>query len=66
MESSNERYVPKTYTFYLTKCNEIYDLLVADGQVVVPKDLKTPPLEQHQKRGFFFSKYHNYVGHKTS
>jgi len=32
--------------------------------VVVPKDLKIPPLEQHQKRGF--CKYHNYLGHKTS
>jgi len=30
IESSNERYVPKTYTFDVTKCDEIYDLLVAD------------------------------------
>ena len=34
-EPSNERYVPKTYMFDVTKCDEIYDLLVADGQVVV-------------------------------
>ena len=52
IESSNERYVPKTYTFDVTKCDEIYDLLVVDGQVVVPKDLKIPPLEQRQKIGF--------------
>jgi len=64
IESSNESYVPKTYTFDVTKCDEIYDLLVADGQVVIPKDLKIPPIEQRQKRGF--CKYHNYLGHKTS
>ena len=32
--------------------------------MVVPKDLKFPPLEQHQKRGF--CKYHNFLGHNTS
>ena len=32
--------------------------------MVVPKDLKIPPLEQRQKRGF--SKYHNFLGHNTS
>jgi len=30
IETSNERYVPKIYTFDVTKCDEIYDLLVAD------------------------------------
>jgi hypothetical protein len=64
VELSNEIYVPKTYTFDVTKCHEIYDLLVADGQVVAPKDLKIPPLEQRQKRGF--CKYHNLLGHNTS
>jgi len=46
----------KTYTFNVIKYGEIYDLLVADGQVVAPKDLKIPPLEQRKKRGF--CKYH--------
>jgi len=64
IESSNERYVPETYTFDLTKCDEIYDLLVVDGQVVAPKDVKIPPLEQRQKRDF--CKYHNFLGHNTS
>jgi hypothetical protein len=64
VESSNERYIPKTYTFDVTKCDEIYDLLVADGQVVAPKDLRIPPLEQHRQRTFY--KYHNYLGHNTS
>ena len=63
VETSNERY-PMTYTFDVTKCDEIYDLLVAYGQVVVPKDVKIPPLEQRQKRGF--SKYHKFLGHNTS
>jgi len=58
---SSERYVLKTYTFDITKSDEIFDLLVADGQVVVPKDLKIPPLEQRKKRDF--CKYHNYLGH---
>jgi len=44
VEASNERYVPKTYTFDVTKCDEIYDLFVSNGQVVVPKNLKIPPL----------------------
>jgi hypothetical protein len=43
---------PKKYKFDVTKCDKIYDLLVADGQVVAPKDLKIPPLEQRKKRGF--------------
>ena len=55
VEPSNERYVPKTYTFDVTKCDEIYDLLDVDGQVVAPTDLK---------RGF--CKYYNYLGHNTS
>ncbi|KEH40857.1 hypothetical protein MTR_1g036470 [Medicago truncatula] len=37
IKPSNERYVPKTYTFDVTKCYKIYDLLVADGQGEVPK-----------------------------
>ncbi|KEH38130.1 hypothetical protein MTR_2g461810 [Medicago truncatula] len=61
---SNERYVPKTYTFDVTKCHQIYDLLVVYGQVVAAKDVKIPPLEQRHKRGF--CKYRNFFGHNTS
>ena len=64
LETKNEKYVPKTYTFDVTKCDEIFDLLVVDGQVVVPTGLKIPPLDQHKKRGF--CKFHNFLGHKTS
>ena len=64
VDTSIERYVPKTYMFDVTKCDEIYDLLVADGQVVAPMDVKIPPLEQCQKRGF--CKYYNFLGHNTS
>ena len=64
VEPNNERYVPKTYIFDVTKCDKIYDLLIADGQVVAPTDLKIPPLEQCQKQGF--CKYHNFLGHNTS
>jgi len=64
VETSNERYVPKTYTFDVSKCDEIYNLLVADGQVITHTDVKIAPLEQRQKRGF--CKYHNFLGHNTS
>jgi hypothetical protein len=64
VKTCNERYVPKTYTFDVTKCDEIYGLLVADSQVVVPKDVKIPPLEQCQIRGF--CKHHSFLGHNTA
>ena len=47
----------------MTKCDEIFYLLVVDGQVVVSNSLKIPPLEQRKKRGF--CKYHNFFEHKT-
>lgn len=53
-----------TYTFDITKCDEIFDFLVVDGQIIVPKGLKTPPLEQRKKRGF--CRFHTFLGHKTS
>jgi hypothetical protein len=37
VEPKNDRFVTKTYTFDITKCDEIFDLLVADGQIIVPK-----------------------------
>ena len=64
VETSKERYVPMTYTLNVTKCDRIFDLLVADGQVVAPKDVKISPLEQRQKTSF--CKYHNFLGHNTS
>jgi len=58
LNPKNDKFVAKTYTFDITKCNEIFDLLVADGQIIVLKNLKTPPLEQLKRRGFF--KFHNF------
>jgi len=40
IETKNEKYVTKTYTFDVAKFDEIFDLLVADGQVVVSNGLK--------------------------
>lgn len=40
----NDKFVTKTYTFDITKCDEIFDLLVSNGKIIVPPDLKTPPL----------------------
>ncbi|KAK2450508.1 hypothetical protein QL285_009621 [Trifolium repens] len=39
VEPKNDRFVSKTYTFDITKCDEIFDLLVTDGQIIVPKVL---------------------------
>jgi len=64
VETQNDKYTPKTSTFDVTKCEDIFDLLVADGQVAVPNGLKIPSLEQCKKKEF--CKYHNFLGHKTS
>jgi hypothetical protein len=63
VEPKNDKFVTKTYTFDISKCDYIFDLLVIDGQIIVPKGLKVPPIEQRKKRGY--CKYHNYLGHKT-
>ncbi|XP_050916323.1 uncharacterized protein LOC127131446 [Lathyrus oleraceus] len=60
----SEKFPKKTYTFDVTKCDEIFDSLVKDGQMIVPPGAKVPPLEQRKKRGF--CKYHGFLGHKTS
>ncbi|XP_050920219.1 uncharacterized protein LOC127137840 [Lathyrus oleraceus] len=60
----SDRFPKKTYTLDVTKCNGIFDLLVKDGQMIVPPGAKMPPLEQRNKKGF--CKYHNFLGHKTS
>ncbi|XP_050876631.1 uncharacterized protein LOC127080346 [Lathyrus oleraceus] len=39
----NDRFPKKTYTFDVTKCDEIFDLLVKDGQMIVPPNTKIPP-----------------------
>lgn len=53
----------KTYSFNVTKSGEIFDLLVFYGQIVIPKGLKTLPLEH--RKSIFFCKFHNFLGHKT-
>jgi len=63
-EPKNDRFVSKTYTFDVTKYDEIFDLLVNEGIMIVPNGLKLPPLEQRQKRGYF--KFHGNFGHNTS
>jgi len=63
-EPKNDKYASKTYTFDVTKCDEIFDLFVNEGIMVVPKGLKLPPLEQRQKRGF--CKFLGILGHNTS
>ncbi|KAK2449663.1 hypothetical protein QL285_008835 [Trifolium repens] len=64
VEPKNDKYVSKTYTSDITKCDEIFDLLVTDGQIMVPKGVKIPPLDMRKKRGY--CKYHNFLGHRTS
>jgi len=63
-EPKNDKYPPKTYMFDVLKCDEIFELLVADGIIIVPKNLKLPPLEQRKKRGF--CKFHGFLDHNLS
>ena len=35
---NNSKFPAKTYTFDVYKCEEIFDLLVKDGQILVPID----------------------------
>lgn len=41
LRPSNEKFITKTYTFDVSKCDEIFYLLVADGQIIVLDGLKT-------------------------
>jgi len=45
-EPKNDKYPPKTYTFDVSKCEEIFNLIVTDGIILVPPNVKLPPLEQ--------------------
>jgi hypothetical protein len=63
-EPKNDRFVSKTYTFDVTKCYYIFDLLVKEDIMIVSNGLKLPPLEQRQKRDC--CKFHGNFGHNTS
>lgn len=41
-----------------------FDILVFDGEIVIPKGFKILPLEQRKKKKVF-CKFHNFLGHKT-
>lgn len=62
IEPKNEKFVTKAYTFDVTKCDEIFDLLVSNGQIMIPKGSKTLLLEQRKKKDF--CKFHIFLGHK--
>ena len=63
-DPKSDKYPSKTYTFDITKSEEIFDLLVNDGIILVPPNMKLPPLEQRKKRGF--CKFHGFLGHNLS
>lgn len=52
----DDRFPKKTYTFDVTKCDKIFNLLIKDGQMIMPPGAKIPPLEQIKKRGFHYAK----------
>lgn len=58
----NDKLPKKTYTFDVTKCDKFFELLVKDGQMIVPLGAKIPLLERQKKRGL--CKYHNILGHQ--
>lgn len=41
VEPKNGKFVARTYTFDVTKCDEIFYMLVANGQIVIPKGTKS-------------------------
>lgn len=41
----NDKFPKKTHTFDVTKYDQIFDLFVIDGQVLVRPDIKVSPLE---------------------
>lgn len=41
----SEAFPKKTYTFDVTKCDEIFDLLVKDDHMIVPHSAKIPPIK---------------------
>lgn len=61
---NSDKFLKKTDTFDVTKYDEIFDLLVADGQILLPQGAKVSSLEQRKKRGL--CKYHIFWGHTTS
>jgi len=63
-ELKNDKYPNQTHTFDVTKYEEIFEILVADGIILVPKNLKVPPVQQRKKRGF--CKFHGFLGHNLS
>lgn len=40
---TNDKFPKKTYTLDLTKCDEIFDFLVAYDQILMPQGAKVPP-----------------------
>lgn len=48
----SDKFPKKTDTLDVTKCDKIFNLLVVDGQILVPQGAKVPPLEQKKKKGF--------------
>lgn len=54
----NDRFLKRIYTIDVTKYDELFDLLVKDGQMIVSPGAKIPTLEQQKKIGF--CKYHNF------
>lgn len=55
---ADDKFPKKTYTFNVTKCDEIFGLLVANGQVLAQPGTKVSPFEKWNKRGF--CKYYNF------
>ena len=45
----NDNINTKTYTFYVSICDKIFDVLVSHGKVIVPPCTKDPPLEQKKR-----------------
>ena len=54
----------KSYSFDITKVDQIFDVLLQDKQIVLPEGKKMPSAEEIKNRKF--CKYHQIIGHSTN
>ena len=54
----------KSYSFNITKADKIFDILLKDKQIILPKGKKMPSIKEIKNQKF--CKYHQIIGHLTN
>jgi hypothetical protein len=62
--ASKSRQDKMRYTFYVTKCDRIFDYLLQEKQIKLQSGHVTPSSEQLKK--YAYCKWHNYYSHATN